>query len=108
MSPMLRRHLTCSLGAFGISALAACGTSDPPPAPAAPSRPVPIDGSYNGILQLTRGDAINCGNQDPVVLQVADRSFTYQLRQPRADWAPVLVFRATIQPDGSFNAQAGS
>jgi hypothetical protein len=88
------------------SLLAAC-SSPPPPAAAAPPKPVPIDGTYGGVMQLSRGDAMNCGDENPITLEVKDRSFTYQLNQPRAEWKPIIVFSATIWPDGSFNAQSG-
>ena len=88
------------------SLLAACSSPPPPPA-AAPPPPQPIDGTYGGIMQLSRGDAMNCGDGNPITLQVQNHSFTYQLSQPRAEWKPVVVFTATIGPDGSFNAQSG-
>ena len=89
--------------------LAAC-SSPPPPAPIAtapPPQPVPIDGTYGGVMQLSRGDAMNCGNENPITLHVEDHAFTYQLTQPQAEWKPVIVFKATIGPDGAFNARSG-
>jgi hypothetical protein len=95
--------LGLSLGAT----LAAC-TNSPSPAPIAnvPS-PQPIDGTYGGLMQLNRGDAINCGNENPITLHVANHAFTYQLNQPQAEWKPVILFKAMIGPDGAFNAQTG-
>ena len=93
---------------LSAAALAACSSTPPAPPPAAPSAsPVPIDGTYDGIMQLIRGDGITCGNQNPINLHVVDRTFSYRLSQPQADWRPVLVFAAVIAPDGAFNAQTG-
>jgi hypothetical protein len=97
-----------SLALLGGIALAGACTTQPTPAAVAPSPPVPIDGRYDGVIQLVRGDAINCGDQNPIMLQVANQAFTYRLSQPQADWQPVLVFATTIQPDGSFNTQSGT
>jgi hypothetical protein len=96
------------LGVAVGTILAGCSPSQPPPAVAtAPPRPVPIDGTYGGVMQLSRGDAMNCGNENPITLQVQNHTFTYRLAQPRAEWKPVIVFTAAIAPDGSFNAQSG-
>ncbi len=80
---------------------AATATTTPPP------RPVPIDGTYGGAMQLTRGNAINCGNDNPITLQVKNRTFTYRLAQPQAEWKPVIVFTVTIGPEGSFDERSG-
>jgi hypothetical protein len=58
-------------------------------------------------MQLNRGTAINCGNDNPITLHVENHAFTYQLNQPQAEWKPVIVFKAMIGPDGAFNAQVG-
>lgn len=84
--------------------LAACNR---PPPPAAVTAPVPIDGTYGGFRQLSRGQAIDCGNLDTISIQVKSHAFTYRLSQPQADWRPVIVFSATIAADGTFNAQSG-
>jgi hypothetical protein len=95
--------LGLSLGA----ALAAC-SNPPPPGPVVPAPPLPpIDGTYGGVMQLNRGTAINCGNDNPITLHVENHAFTYQLNQPQAEWKPVIVFKAMIGPDGAFNAQVG-
>jgi len=60
------------------------------------------------MMQLIRGDEMNCGNTNEFRLQVVNKSFTYRLSQPQADWMPVLAFTATIGPDGSFEATAGN
>ena len=84
--------------------LAGCGGA---PAPAPPPAPVPIDGRYGGLLELSRGRAIDCGTESPITLTVANHAFTYHLPQPQAAWNPVLVFNATIAPDGTFNVRTG-
>lgn len=90
--------------------LAACGSA-PPPAPVAqvpPLRPVPIDGTYGGLMTLARGDAINCGNQNEFTLQVENHGFSYQLAQPAVNWRPVIVFTGMIGADGTFNVASGA
>jgi hypothetical protein len=87
--------------------LTACNDR-PSPAPiASVPPPPPIDGTYGGVMQLSRGDPIKCGNENPITLQVADHAFTYRLNQPQAEWKPVIVFAARIGPDGAFNARSG-
>jgi hypothetical protein len=84
------------------------GCSKPAPAdPGPPPLPVPIDGTYGGVMQLSRGDPMNCGNQDPISIVVKDHSFTFRLSQPQASWKPFIDFTATIGPDGTFNARSG-
>jgi hypothetical protein len=105
---MPRLRAITELGVAVATLLAGCSPGQPPPAVAtAPSRSVPIDGTYGGVMQLTRGDAMNCGNENPITLQVQNHTFTYRLGQPRAEWKPVIVFTVAIAPDGSFNAQSG-
>ncbi len=91
--------------------LTACG-APPPPAPAqaaAPAaRPVPIDGTYDGLRTLVRGTAINCGNQDEFTLTIVNNTLTYQLSQPQVDWKPVILFTTAIGADGSFDAESGT
>ena len=58
-------------------------------------------------MQLNCGEAITCGNDNPITLHVENHAFTYQLNQPQAAWKPVIVFKAMIGPDGAFNAQLG-
>ena len=62
MPPLLAiTALSAALGAM----LAAC-SSPPPPAPIAtapPLQPVPIDGTYGGLMQLSRGDAITAATK---------------------------------------------
>jgi hypothetical protein len=88
--------------------LLSCSSS--PPAVATrtpPAQPIPIDGTYGGVMQLTRGDATNCGNENPITLQVKNQTFTYRLAQPQAEWKPVIIFTVTIAADGSFDGRAG-
>jgi hypothetical protein len=104
---------------FGMATIAACMaaagcTSAPPPPPAAPtavvppSRPVSVNGTYNGITQLVRGAAMSCGTQDMLTLRVVDNAFGYTLNQPQVTWQPARSFNVVIAPDGSFQAQSGS
>jgi hypothetical protein len=108
----------CRAPLIAIAALSAAltatmtGCSGPPPPPSAGAPPpapvpVPIDGTYDGQMQLSRGETIDCGNQDLITLQVKNQSFTFRLDQPQAVWKPTVTFTATIGPDGSFNAQSG-
>jgi hypothetical protein len=100
--------LGAALGATLGATLAGCGSAPPSVSATAPTpKPVPIDGTYGGVMQLSRGEIINCGNQNPITLQVKNQTFTYRLDQPQADWRPTIVFIATIGPDGSFNARSG-
>nr|WP_294514181.1 hypothetical protein [uncultured Rhodopila sp.] len=101
---MPRLAAVCVLSAF---VLASCSSPPPPVAALPQAAPVPIDGTYGGVMQLTRGGAMNCGDENPITLQVTGHSFTYRLSQPGAEWKPVIVFTATIGADGSFNAQSG-
>ena len=97
--------------ALAATALAAGCVKSPPPMsyPLPPiSGPQPIDGRYDGLMQLIRGDVINCGNSNEFHLKVANQSFSYELSQPQAPWKPVIVFTATIGPDGAFNATSGT
>lgn len=104
---------------FGLAASAMCMaaagcTSTPPPPPVAPiavtqpSRPVSVNGTYNGITQLVQGSAMSCGTQDMLTLHVADNSFGYTLNQPQVPWQPVRSFNVVIASDGSFQAQSGA
>jgi len=94
-----------------LALLLACATS-PSPAPpvaAAPSiRPVPLSGTYNGVMQLVSGAAMSCGNQDILALTVANDALSYTLNQPQVPWKPVRSFDVTIASDGSFQAQSGA
>ena len=103
----MRRLIVMSMSSVLMSAaLVSCGTS-PPAVVNAASRPLPVDGTYGGVMQLSRGTALGCGNADAITLRVKDHAFTYQLNQPQADWRPVIIFTAKIGPDGSFNTRSG-
>ncbi len=91
---------------LGVALTACNGPSSPAPIANAPPPP-PIDGTYGGLMQLSRGDPVSCGNENPFTLHVANHAFTYQLNQPQADWRPFIVFNAAIGPDGAFNARSG-
>jgi hypothetical protein len=90
--------------------VAGCVSAPPatPVAAAPPPRPVPVDGTYGGLMQLTRGDAMNCGDQDPITLRVTNHTFSFRLSQPQAEWKPEIIFTATIGADGTFNVQSGT
>ena len=59
-------------------------------------------------MQLNRGDEMNCGNTNEFRLRVAGQSFTYRLSQQQVAWKPVVVFTASIGPDGAFEAVSGT
>jgi len=97
---------------FGSMLSACSGSQDqnasaPPPA-APPVRPVPIDGTYNGLMQLASGTVDACGSQDVFTLQVRNNAFTYMLNQPQVPWRPSVSFNVAIAPDGSFHATSGA
>jgi hypothetical protein len=71
-------------------------------------RPVPIDGSYNGLMQRASGTIDSCGTQDVFTLQVRNNAFTYVLSQPQVPWRPSVTFGVAIAPDGSFHAASGA
>ena len=103
----MHRLIAMTMWSVAVGATLAACSSSPSHITAPAPRPVAIDGTYGGVLQLSRGQAINCGNTDPITLHVKNHAFTYQLDQPQADWRPVIVFTAMIAPDGSFNARSG-
>jgi hypothetical protein len=106
--------VTRLIRAFGCCVfLIGCSTPQPPAAPAAatdppPARPVPLDGSYNGVTQLASGTATSCGTGDIFTLQVRNGAFRYELHQPQVPWRPSVTFSAAIAPDGSFHAASGA
>jgi hypothetical protein len=95
-----------------VGFLSACTASPtPPPTPVAvapPIQPVPINGTYDGVMQLISGSAISCGTEDMLTLHVANNAFAYQLNQPQIPWQPVRAFNVVIGADGSFQAQSGT
>jgi hypothetical protein len=104
---------------FDMVAIAACMAAagctttprSPPVAPMAvtqPARPVSVDGTYNGIMQLVRGAAMSCGTEDMLTLRVVDNAFSYTPIQPQVTGQPVRPINVVIAPDGSFQAQAGT
>jgi hypothetical protein len=100
--------------AFGCCALLiGCSAPQPPAPPAAaidppPTRPVSVNGSYNGVTQLVTGAATSCGTGDIFTLQVQNGAFRYELHQPQVPWRPSVTFSAAIAPDGSFHAASGA
>jgi hypothetical protein len=101
---MFRLFASTMLGVAMSGMLTACSTPPPPPAPLPP---VLLDGTYSGVMQLSRGDAITCGNNNPITVQIQNRMFNYNLAQPQAEWKPMIAFAVAIGPDGSFNARSG-
>ncbi len=88
-----------------------CSRNDgtPPPIPIPPlSGPQPVDGNYSGYMQLIRGDAMTCGDNNEFRLLVSGQSFTYRLMQQQVEWKPVVVFTGSIAPDGKFDATSGT
>jgi hypothetical protein len=59
-------------------------------------------------MQLTSGQVMSCGDQDPLTLTVANNAFSYTLNQPQIPWQTTRSFNVAIASDGSFNAQSGS
>jgi hypothetical protein len=110
-SEVLVPHLIRAIGC--CACLIGC-SGPPPPAPSAaatdppPARPVPVNGSYNGVTQLVSGAATSCGTGDIFTLQVQNGMFRYQLQQPQVPWRPSVTFSAAIAPDGSFHAASGA
>jgi hypothetical protein len=111
-----RTMTTLRLAIVAITAcMAATGctspTAPPPVAPAAvqqPSRPVSVNGIYNGVTQLVEGAAMSCGTQDILTLRVVDNAFDYTLNQPQVPWQPARSFHVPIRSDGSFQSQSGA
>jgi hypothetical protein len=104
---------------FAVVAVVACtavvGCTGPTaPAPVAPavvqqpSRPVSVNGSYNGFTQLVQGAAMSCGTQDMLTLRVFNNAFDYTLNQPQVPWQPARSFHVLIASDGSFQSQSGA
>jgi hypothetical protein len=90
-----------------VACLAGCSNSAPPAAPVAtPALPrvTSVNGTYNGLMQLTSGPADSCGTSNIFTLVVRNNGFRYVLNQPQVPWQPQRVFAAAIAPDGSFNA----
>jgi hypothetical protein len=93
--------------------LAGCmSPAQPDPSPSAGGPPLAtaksIDGSYNGVTQLTSGSPEACGTQDIFSLKVRANTFRYVLQQPQVPWRPSITFAVTIAPDGSFASNAGA
>jgi hypothetical protein len=90
-----------------IACLMGCSDGDPPVASAAtPTQPrvVGVNGTYNGLMQLTSGSAVACGSSDIFSVVVQNNAFRFVLNQPQVPWQPQRVFATTIAPDGSFLA----
>ncbi|HTI79154.1 MAG TPA: hypothetical protein VL614_01755 [Acetobacteraceae bacterium] len=93
-----------------VACLLGCSNSAPPASPVAmPALPrvTSVNGTYNGLMQLTSGSPDSCGTSNIFTLVVQNKGFRYVLNQPQVPWQPQRVFAATIAPDGSFNAGTG-
>jgi hypothetical protein len=100
---MLSRTSAASL----LACLMGCSDGDPPSAPASgPSlaRVTSVNGTYNGLMQLSSGPSDSCGTSNIFMVVVRNKAFRFVLNQPQVPWQPQRVFAATIAPDGSFNA----
>lgn len=87
-----------------------CSYGDPPSAPTpnpASPRVTSVNGTYNGVMQLTSGPSGSCGTSDIFTVTVQNKAFQFVLNQPQVPWQPQRVFNATIASDGSFNAGTG-
>jgi hypothetical protein len=95
--------------AVGLTGCADRAPAPPPPVATAPppAHAVSIDGTYNGLMQLTSGMPTACGTSNVFALVVQGHAFRYVLDQPEVPWQPQRVFTASILPDGSFQAGTG-
>ena len=103
MTRLLSRTSAASL----LACLIGCSDGDPPSAPASgpsPARVTSVNGTYNGLMQLTSGPSDSCGTSNIFRVVVQNKAFRFVLNQPQVPWQPQRVFAATIAPDGSFNA----
>lgn len=108
---MTRQFYRASVASL-VACLIGCSDGDPSsaPAPVAPA-PTPspprvsgVNGTYNGMMQLSSGAPASCGTSDIFTVVVKNNGFRFVLNQPQVPWQPQRVFAATIAPDGSFNA----
>ena len=102
----------CSLPSGLFAIVAGCTSPaqpDPPPAAGPPlATAKSVNGSYNGIAQLTSGSPESCGTQDIFSLQVRANAFQYVLQQPQIPWRPSITFAVSITPDGGFASSSGA
>lgn len=95
-------------------AMAACSSSAPAPAPQTVAAPPPantielVDGTYNALGALIRGNPTNCGNRTQMTFQIKDNSFVYVLNQPQVPWRRTVRFDVTVDVDGSFETVANT
>ncbi len=107
MPRQFARASAASLVASLVACLMGCSDGDPPAAPAptpSPPRVSSVNGTYNGLMQMTSGSPLGCGTSDIFTVVVQNSGFQFVLNQPQVPWQPQRVFVATIAPDGSFNA----
>lgn len=103
----MTKQFSLASAASLIACLMGCSDGDPPAATAAaPLQPrvVGVNGTYNGLMQLTSGAAVGCGNSDIFSVVVQNNAFQFVLNQPQVPWQPQQVFATTIASDGSFRA----
>jgi hypothetical protein len=103
----------CLVVAVICGTASGCADAPPPPpitpAPVAlPTGPVSVSGTFNGIMQTTRGTNLSCGTMDMLTLNVVNNAFSYALNQPEVISQPVRSFNVVIAPDGSFDVQSGA
>jgi hypothetical protein len=92
-------------------AVSGCTTTPPPIAPtpvAAPTLPVSVNGTYNGVMQLVQGLPTSCGTDNMFTLSVTNNAFSYTLNQPQVPGQPTRVFNVVIASNGSFQTAPGA
>lgn len=110
--------MTLRSTAFALLAvtLAACASRPPPmpdPAPVAVEEPDPdapqmVDGTYNAVGALQRGNRLACGDRTAMTIQIRDNRFVYVLNQPQVPWRRSVRFAVTVARDGSFESVANT
>lgn len=107
----MTKQFSLASAASLVACLMGCSGGDPPAAPASslpPARVAGVNGTYNGVMQLSSGPAMSCGMSDVFSVVVQNKAFQFTLNQPQVPWQPQRVFAATIAPDGSFQAGTGA
>jgi len=104
-------YLSRSLRITLLACLAACSdrqqASNTAITGSSPVHVTGVEGTYNGLMQLTSGPEIACGTSNIFTLTVRNNMFHYVLNQPQVPWQQQRQFTAMIGQDGKFYAQAG-